>query len=113
MSKLSFLSCRLVLNEPSVKKRFSLRAQNAQRLMSAEILADCTPYVPYRTGATCKSGKADEKGVSWSTDYARKIYYSQMKFNTAIHPLATSQWVEKAKAVNLSKWVKNANKNMK
>lgn len=107
-------SFRLVMNESAVKRRFSAKAAIAQKQLANEVLEDTTDYVPYRTGRTSNSGQAHADCVTWGpSDYVRSIYYSTRNFGKMYHPKATGQWFEKSKAVNLSKWVGNVQKNMK
>jgi hypothetical protein len=87
-------------------------------VVAENVLADCTPYVPYKTGALRGSGKAtalaDSATVAWGTDsetarYARAQYYGSYDHGTdanAINaPKACARWFEAAQASRKAAWV--------
>lgn len=86
------------------------RFKKAQEALDHAVIRDSEPYVPYDTGRTTESApKFSEIGsgrIVYKTPYVIKIYYGyDINFHTDKHPLATFQWVEKAKAVHLWDWV--------
>ena len=47
----------------------------------------------------------------YNAPYAAKCYYgTHLHFSKDLHPKATAQWFERAKAVNRQKWVDGAQK---
>lgn len=87
--------------------------------LTRNALADCSPYVPYKTGALKKSGREVLQGgtacIEWGGDaktaqYARKQYYQTLNHNTpgnaAMSPKATDHWLEHARAARGSEWKK-------
>lgn len=87
-------------------------------VVAHNVLADCTPYVPYETGALQASGQALQEGdhwvVEWGGDgdtaqYARVQYYDaglshDTPANAAMAPNATDHWFEAAQAVRGDAW---------
>lgn len=100
-----------------VVSRFHPRFKQAQRWLDNEVVKDSTPYTPMKTGALMRSGiNATRYGsgeVVWSTPYSAKCYYLKLNFSKDKHPLAQSQWFEKAKAVNKAKWTGGVRKIIK
>lgn len=86
-------------------------------IVAENVLADCTPYVPYETGALRGSGRAAAKAgvgtVSWGGDadtaqYARAQYYGAYDHSTSQNaifaPKARGHWFEGAKAERKGAW---------
>lgn len=87
-------------------------------VVAENVLADCTPYVPYETGALQGSGEGRVEGgagvVEWGTTadtarYARVQYYGvglshATDANAAMAPMATHHWFEKARAARGEAW---------
>lgn len=94
--------------------RFKPKYARAQQWLDNEVLKDCDPYVPFRTGNLVRSGQRGTKLgsglVVYNAQYAARCYYGNMKFNRMKHPKATREWFEKAKAVNRKKWLDGAAK---
>ena len=89
----------------ALRETLDRRRGAALNALGAAVLASCTPYVPYRTGALCRSGKVLTGGiVSWTAPYAHDCYYAARPFSREKHPLATAGWFEAAKAVSLDEW---------
>ncbi len=111
------MNIRFKLNKEYTVSRFNSRYQQAQTYLDNEVLKDCTPYVPMRTGALVRSGMdATVLGsgrVVWNTPYASRCYYNQMNFSKDKHPLACSHWFEVAKASNKGKWIEGVKKVVK
>lgn len=88
--------------------RLKAKRKSAQKWLDNEVLNDCEPYVPYRTGALTQSGKAADGGglIVYTAHYAKKQYYGSFSHAPGVHPKATRKWFETAKAVNQAKWIK-------
>jgi hypothetical protein len=89
--------------------RLEGQLDKAQKWLDNEVLKDCQPYVPMRSGNLMNSGVTGTtigKGeVVYNAPYARRMYYgTHFKFSKAKHPQACAQWFEKAKSVNSEKW---------
>lgn len=111
--------------------------KEAQRLLTTQVLADCTPLVPFRQGALQSSTSiginADE--IAWNTPYAHYLYEGKVYGpNIPIfddngrltgflsppskeptgqqiayhHPGTTDHWFEQAKEQHLDDWIKLA-----
>jgi len=106
------VNVRFEMNINNLNARFDKRFFKANEWLDSEILKDCSPYIPFKTGQLERSGKVLKPGeITWNTPYARRLYYGTgFNFNKAYHPQATAQWFEKAKSVNLPKWVSGAEK---
>lgn len=80
------------------------RVPQAQRILARAVLASCEPFVPYNTGALCRSGQAGDNAVLYTAGHAAKCYYSRRPFRKDKHPQACAGWFEAAKAVSLETW---------
>lgn len=106
---------------PKVKQKYV----SAQEWLDNAVLHDCEPYVPLRTGVLVFSGilstKVGSGTVSWSTPYARYLYYGKVmipspfgggkiltKRNLKFHGGGKrgAFWFERAKEVRKDAWVK-------
>ena len=97
-------------DEPARRAALGVVAEN--------VLADCTDYVPFDSGALRASGKAyvrgDEGQVQWGTDgetarYARVQYYGtglshDTTQNALNAPRACHHWFDAAKAERKAAW---------
>ena len=105
------------LNKDRVQSRFEPKYKLAQQYLDNEVLKDCTPYVPMKTGNLVRSGMdATVLGsglVMWNAPYASRCYYNKMNFQKTKHPLACSFWFEVAKGVNKEKWINGVEKVVK
>lgn len=106
---------RIEIHEMECISRFHPKYQAAQRFLDNEVLKDCAPYVPMRSGALMRSGQAGTTigsgEVIYNAPYARRQYYGlSHHFSTDKHPQACAQWFEKAKAVKKDAWIKGVNK---
>ncbi len=106
---------RLELDQAGVIARFAPRFSLAQKFLDNEVLKDCDEYVPMRTGNLVRSGQRGtvlgSGKVIYNAPYAAKCYYgTHLHFSKDLHPKATAQWFERAKAVNRQKWVDGAQK---
>lgn len=98
--------------------RYGPRYSRAQKWLDNEILKDCDPYVPMRTGTLVGSGirgtSLGDGRIVYSAPYARSMYYGLgMNFSKDKHQLACAEWFEKAKATKKDKWINGANKVLK
>ena len=98
--------------------RFTEKYSKAQKFLDNEVLKDCDPYVPMRTGFLVKSGitgtKIGSGKVIYNAPYSRKVYYGlHMNFSKKKHPQACAQWFEKAKAAKKDHWIASAKKIIK
>ncbi len=108
-------SYKLELDTRKILNRFGPRFDRAQKYIDNEVLKDSDEYVPMRTGNLRNSGiRGTVLGsgmVVYNAPYAAKCYYgTHIKFSKNLHPKATAQWFEKAKAVNRQKWIDGAQK---
>lgn len=98
-------------------QRFQPIYAKAQQWLDNEVLKDCDPYVPMRTGNLVRSGQRGTRigsgQVVYNAPYAASCYYGNRNFSKEKHPKATRQWFEKAKAANRSKWVNGVKTLMK
>lgn len=63
------------------------------KVLAETALAGMDKYVPYREGALASSAQAEPFAVTYSTPYARRVYYgNEMKFTRDHHPNATAEW---------------------
>lgn len=109
------INTRLVLNKAHTIGRFNPKYQQAQKFLDNEVVKDCTPYVPMRTGALMRSGingtKPGSGKVIYNAPYSKKMYYGlHYNFSKDLHPQASAQWFEKAKAVELKSWMSGVDK---
>lgn len=109
---------RIEINTQQCLNRFDARYQKAQKWLDNEVLKDCAPYVPMRTGNLSESGiRGTTLGsgeIIYNAPYARKMYYGiNFNFSKEAHPKACAQWFEKAKSEKKDSWIKGANKIVK
>lgn len=112
------MKVRVVMNTQQCVARFSPRYRAAQKWLDNEVLKDCEPYVPFRTGNLARSGPLGTKlgsgKVIYNAPYARRVYYARgTKFSKQKHPQACAEWFEKAKAVRLKHWTDGVEKMVK
>lgn len=89
--------------------------QRAQRWLDNEVLKDCDPFVPMRTGNLRNSGiRGTVLGggkVVYNAPYAAGCYYARNRvFRKDKHPQAQAFWFEAAKKINKKKWCDGASK---
>lgn len=105
-------STRFELDEIRVAAKLSGMTERAQFALDTQVLRDTTPFVPYAQGDLSRSGStASDLGkgaVRWYTPYARDQYYKFPNKSGAVHPRATKEWFEAAKAAYLPTWVQVA-----
>ncbi len=98
----------------SFRNRWQGQYSAAQKFMDSEVLKDCEPYIPLRTGTLIKSGilgtDIGSGQVQWIAPYSKARYYSKSKVGTETGRLRGPQWFERAKAVRKTKWIAGARK---
>lgn len=71
------MKVRIVMNTQQCVARFSPRYRAAQKWLDNEVLKDCEPYVPFRTGNLARSGQLGTKlgsgKVIYNAPYARRV----------------------------------------
>lgn len=92
--------------------------ERAQKWLDNEVLKDCEPFVPMRTGNLMNSGISGTtlgKGeVIYSAPYANRMYYgTSFNFSKEKHPQACAQWFEKAKSLHKEDWRQGVQKIVK
>lgn len=90
----------------------------AQKWLDNEVLKDCQPFVPMRSGNLMDSGVAGTTlgsgEVVYNAPYARRMYYgTNFNFSKLKHPQACAQWFEKAKALHKEDWRQGVQKIVK
>ena len=83
--------------------------ERAQKWLDNEVLKDCQPFVPMRSGNLMNSGISGTtlgKGeVVYSAPYSNRMYYgTYLNFSKEKHPQACAQWFEKAKSIHKDDW---------
>ena len=89
--------------------KWTKRYSDAQVWLDNEIVANCEPYVPLRTGMLVKTGiLGTEPGggmVSWIAPYARAQYYRpRNRVGSVTGPLRGPWWFERAKETYIESW---------
>lgn len=70
--------------------------------LATEAMRGMSPYVPMRNGFLDASATATPFEVSYSTPYARRMYYGDgMKFSHERHALATAHWADAYSAAHV------------
>ena len=94
--------------------RLGERLPAMTRALGEAVTEACEPYVPYRTGALCRSvslslgtdGTSAE--IRWDVPYAAECYYASRPFSKRVHPHACARWAEAARAESAPAWVRAA-----
>ena len=112
------MKLRVTIDTKRCIGRFGPKYSKAQKFIDNEVLKDCTPYVPMRTGFLFKSGitgtSIGSGKVIYSAPYAKKVYYGLgMKFSKEKHPQACAQWFEVVKPLKKAQWIAAARRIMK
>lgn len=98
-------------------QEWSEKFNSAQEWLDKQVVADCEPYVPFRTGMLRNLGilgtKPGSGEVIWLGPYARYQYYLKRKTRNALKPLAQSRWFEVAKSVYRDRWLLGVRERMK
>lgn len=103
---------RVIINTAFCVNRFKPKFQKAQEFVDSEVLKDCDPYVPMRSGNLVRSGQRGTSigsgQVVYNAPHAGPQYHAYPNKSKSKHPQATMEWFEAAKAVNKEKWIKGA-----
>ena len=102
----------------ATEARLSGQIHKAQKWLDNEVLKDCQPYVPMRTGNLMNSGISGTNlgsgEVVYNAPYASRMYYGKnLNFSKLKHPQACAQWFEKAKSVHKEDWKQGVQKIVK
>ncbi len=113
---MSVFSLSASINTGRVLDRISDRKKETQFWLDNEVVKDSEPYVPYDDGGLTKSGiigsVMGSGDIQYNAPYAKAQYYGLEKKSKDVHPQASTQWFEKAKAIKKSKWTAGVNKLM-
>ena len=84
------------------QRKLNLKSNTTVGFFAAnEAMKGMSQYVPFRNGYLDASAKASPWRVSYSTAYARYVYYGdRMHFSRERHALATMRWAEAYKAAH-------------
>ncbi|MGN1346530.1 MAG: minor capsid protein [Eubacteriales bacterium] len=103
---------KVTMSASGVAEPLLARIPAAVRAVEQAVIASCEPFVPYRTGALCRSaapaGEGTEGLVVYTAPYASLCYYAERPFRTRYHPQACAHWFEAARAVDLEHWAETA-----
>jgi hypothetical protein len=115
----------LDLNLSGLEQNFA----KAQDMLCNQIIADATPFVPFRQGALSISATVenddeivytppysrfqymgrvmvDSRGSTWARKYGKKFVTARkLKYDKTTHPLASSHWYEKAEEIHKNEWI--------
>lgn len=106
---------RLEINTQLCVKRFDPKYKEAQKFLDSEVLKDCAPRVPMRTGYLMGSGNTGTRigsgKIVYNAPYAKPMYYGVgYHFSKAKHPQACAQWFEVTKPIKIDAWVSGVNR---
>lgn len=111
------MGVKVNINTGGILSRFSGKVTKGLLAVKGQIAADTAPYVPRVTGDLEHSVKPSDttadKFLKWNIPYARRQYYGQFEHGKQSHPLATRLWFQVAKAINLERWRKVAERVVK
>ena len=111
------MGVKVNINVHEILSRFTGQISKGQMALKGQIAADTAPYVPRVTGALEQSVKPSDitadRFLKWNIPYARSQYYGEFQHSRQSHSKATRLWYEVAKAVNLSRWIKVAERIVK
>ncbi|MBQ7982112.1 MAG: hypothetical protein IJ302_00970 [Clostridia bacterium] len=114
------VSVSVDLDTERLERIFASRCDAAAAVLADTIRRDCEPYVPYDTGALCRSARiaaaAEGEGqyvrqIRWEMPYAAAVYYGDSRgvsFHTEHHPHACAKWFEAARAACAAGWTEAA-----
>ena len=121
----------------AVKEAIAKACTRAEHVLAEQIEKDNQPFVPAFTESITQRTRVDGSAVIYPGPYARFLYYGKVMvdpntgstyapkggtkvltdrnlvFSKAVHPQAQSHWCEAAKAQNLGKWARVAEKAVK
>jgi len=103
-----------------LERIFASRCDAAVTVLADKVRRDSEPYVPYDTGALCRSVRTVEaaegegqyvRQIRWEVPYAAAVYYGDSRgvsFHTEHHPHACARWFEAARVACTAAWGKSA-----
>lgn len=109
------IKCRLIVKDIRmlIKARGLEAGGKTQKFIDNEVLLQCSPYVPFRTGVLEGSGiRHTDIGsgkVIYQTPYARRMYYNP-QYNFQGAPMRGAYWFERMKADKLEQILRGAAK---
>ena len=106
---------RLDIDTTKIAEKFTSAYSFAQKVLDNQVLIDCEPYVPMRTGNLRNSGlRGTTEGtgkIVWNAPYAKSVYDATGRtFSQVKHEKATAKWFEHAKEVHKEEWATLAKK---
>lgn len=117
--KTHYGSVSMALDMSRVDENF----KKAQQYLGAQVLTDCTPYVPKQNNVLADTAQVVDNGeaVVWNQSYARYQYYGMKMVGPAPKELTDIPlgqhtpgtvpfWFEHAKSANMDKWVSEVKK---
>lgn len=72
------------------------------------LLRSSRPYTPFDTGALDKSGRVEDKGVSWNTPYAKHLYLRGGSYRFKGAPMRGANWAHRSFSANKEELLKEA-----
>lgn len=112
----------------ALKAKLSSSGTRVEHAVALQVAKDTSPYVPMKTGVLDNTTRVEgnkviyppptsrflyegkvmvypETGSTWAPKGKRKAVTDRdLNISTAVHPKATSHWLEASKAHNLEKW---------
>lgn len=92
-------------------KGLNNRLRAAQAYLTAQIAADCTPYVPFRQGTLRQSVWYPDTiyggTIEWNTPYAHRMYEGPFHYWT---PGTGDHWFDKARENHGDEWIAGVKK---
>jgi hypothetical protein len=113
------MSSRFELNVGGITDRFAALGTRVRAWLKNEVAKDSEPFVPFRAnngGTLTRSVRSSiaepDNRLIYDTVYARPMYKGisrrgrPLTYNRSVHPQASAEWFEKAKAIYKPKWVR-------
>lgn len=121
----------------ALQEKIAQACTKAEHVLAIQVQKDTSPFVPFLTGSLVQRTRVVGDSIIYPGPYARFLYYGKVMidpetgstyapkggtkvltdknlvFNTSGHSQAQSHWFEAAKAENLDKWVRVADKAVK
>lgn len=96
---------------PGFNAKWEGRFHRAQVFLDNQVLMDCDPYVPFRTGTLVRTGilgtHLGTGRIQYIAPYARRQYYfGRMPGQNRTKPLAGRYWFERAKVAHKDQWIR-------
>ena len=121
----------------ALQEKIAQACSKAEHALAVQVQKDTSPFVPFLTGSLDQRTQVVGDLIIYPGPYARFLYYGKVMidpetgstyapkggtkvltdknlvFNTSGHSQAQSHWFEAAKAENLNKWIRVADKAVK